>query len=91
MPNQTVEEPEGFGPGFSRNVEAVLKVLASGGFYNQGEYRDALRMAGLPLGPDVLPEMPEFTIPGPPDDDDGFWDEEVAIDAGDDPEGDDDE
>lgn len=90
MPNQTVEEPEGFGPGFSRNVEAVLKIGQVGGFYSHTEFRDSLRMCGLPLGPDVLPEMPEFDIPPPPEGEEP-WDDEVAIDAGDDPEGDDDE
>lgn len=81
---QQTETPEGFGPGFSRNVEAVLKVLGSGGFYNQGEFRDALRLTGLPLGPDVLPEMPEFSIPAPPEDEyDEHFDQD---DQGDDDE-----
>ena len=52
------------------------------------QFRDSLRMCGLPLGPDVLPEMPEFDIPPPPEGEEP-WDDEVAIDAGDDPEGDD--
>ncbi|MEQ8914342.1 MAG: hypothetical protein RIE03_18775 [Pseudomonadales bacterium] len=69
------EDEVGFPPGFSRNVEAILKIGSAGGFFSMEEFRENLRLAGLSLGADEYPAPPEFEVPQPPSESDEFPDE----------------
>lgn len=77
------EDEVGFPPGFSRNVEAILKIGSAGGFFSMTEFRENLRLAGLALGPDEYPSPPEFEVPEPGEDDFAPDDDEPATEEGD--------
>lgn len=54
------ERKSGFGPGFAKDVEAILSTFYGGHIYHS-EVRKNLRRAGMELD-ETAPEMPDFAV-----------------------------